>query len=217
MSKKSKINAENATELYSIGSRIAYSVLTRCYAVSYDHKVKAMQIDIVSGDGDGDGRALAHDAIAFLLEYAENGIIDTEKLVPVKTRHWNNKKREYEVAYMPLTQACHKYIRSRISIQGKGAPSYIAIEAITETELYHLSDYARNNDNDSDSDNDSDNDYGKRLETFKTALNAVQLEVFNCIQQGFKETEISQNLDISINTVKSAKRVIREKARKYLL
>lgn len=215
MTKQTKINVENVAELYSISSKIAYSVLKRCYAVSFDAKIKAMQADIISGDGDGDGRALVHDAIGFLLEYAENGIIDTEKPVPVTTRHWNNQAREYEVVYMPLAQACHKYIRSRISIQGKGTPTYIAIEAITESELYRLSNYVYHGDNGDD--NDDNNDFYKRFELFKAALNAIQLDVFDCIQSDMKETEISQKLDISINSVKSAKRVIREKAKKYLL
>ena len=52
-------------------------------------------------------------------------------------------------------------------------------------------------------------------EEFEKILNSVQLEVLRCMYEKMTESQISIFLDISINSVKSAKREIRRKAKEY--
>ena len=204
------IEADDADRLYELATKVAYSVLKRCYDTSGDETVYRLMKDIISGHGDGVD--LVQTACLALLECSEGGTIDLDKLVPYETRHFDKNKREYAKEYITPIQYAWRAVRSKIILASNRAniKSDIYLNDLTEKELASLTDDGGLEKIETKKVSDS-----STCEGFEESLNAVQVEVLRCMFEKMTESQISIFLDISINSVKSAKRRIREKAMIY--
>lgn len=204
------INANDTDRLYELSTKIAYSVLKRCYDTSGDETVYRLMCDIVKGDGDG--MDLVQEAYLALLECREEDTINLDKLIPRVTRRYDNAAREYVKEYIVPIQYAWRAVRSKIILASNrtNIKSDIYLNDLTERELASLADDGglEKIETGKLSDNSS-------CEEFEEALNAVQLEVLHCMYEKMTESQISIFLDISINSVKSTKRLIRKKAAAY--
>lgn len=203
-------NADNTDRLYDLSTKIAYSVLKKCYDTSGDETIYQLMNDIVAGEGDG--MDLVHTACLALWECKDGDAINLDKLVPYETKHLDTDKRAYAKEYVTPIQYAWRGVRSKIILASKrtNIKSDIYLNDLTEKELASLAD-----------DGGLEKiETGKRSESlsgeeFEKTLNAVQLEVLRCMYEKMTESQISIFLDISVNSVKSAKRRIREKAIAY--
>ena len=204
------IEANDTDRLYELATKVAYSVLKKCYDTSGDETVYRLMNDIVNGSGDG--MDLVQTACLALLECAEENIINLDKLIPYETRHFDNDKREYAKEYITPIQYAWRAVRSKIILASNrtNIKSDIFLNDLTEKELASLTDDGglEKIETKKVSDNST-------CEGFEESLNAVQVEVLRCMFEKMTESQISIFLDISINSVKSAKRRIREKAMIY--
>lgn len=203
-------DANDTDRLYELAIKVAYSVLKKCYDTSGDETVRRLMNDIISGSGDG--MDLVQTACLALLECSEKNIINLDKLVPFETRRYNNDKREYTKEYITPIQYAWRCVRSKIILASNRAniKSDIYLNDLSEKELASLADDGGLEKIETEKHSDS-----LSLEEFENSLNAVQFEVLRCMYEKMTESQISIFLDISINSVKSAKREIRKKAKKY--
>lgn len=205
------LNANDADRLHALATKIAYSVLKKCYDKSGDETVYRLMNDIIRGNGDGID--LVQTACLALLECKEEGdIINLDALVPYTTRHYNNAMREYTKEYLTPIQYAWRCVRSKIILASNRAniKSDIYLNDLTEKELTSLAD-----DGGLEKVEIKKRSDGLSCEGFEESLNVVQLEVLRCMCEKMTESQISIFLDISVNSVKSAKRLIRKKAKEY--
>ena len=204
------VNTNDTDRLYELSTKIAYSVLKKCYDTSGDETVRHLMNDIVAGHGDG--MDLVQEACLALLECAEENIINLDKLIPYETRHLDKDKREYAKEYISPIQYAWRAVRSKIILASNrtNIKSDIYLNDLTEKELASLTD-----DGGLEKIETEKSPTNSSCEEFEKALNVVQFEVLRCMFEKMTESQISIFLDISINSVKSAKRRIREKAMIY--
>ena len=204
------INANDTDRLYELSTKVAYSVLKKCYDTSGDETVRRLMNDIISGSGDG--MDLVQEACLALLECAEENIINLDKLVPYTTHRYDNDKREYTKEYITPIQYAWRAVRSKIILASNrtNIKSDIYLNDLTEKELASLTDDGGLEKIETEKSSDS-----SICEEFEKTLNVVQFEVLRCMYEKMTESQISIFLDISVNSVKSAKREIRRKAKEY--
>ena len=166
--------------------------------------------DIIAGHGDGID--LVQETCLALWEYREGDIINLDKLVPFETRHYNNDRREYTKEYITPIQYAWRAVRSKIILASNrtNIKSDIYLNDLSEKELASLAD-----DGGLEKIETEKSSGNSICEEFEKILNGVQLEVLRCMCEKMTESQISIFLDISINSVKSAKREIRRKAKEY--
>ena len=204
------LDTNDADRLYELSTKVAYCVLKKCYNTSGDETVLHLMNDIVVGHGDGID--LVQEACLALLECRERDIVNLDKLVPCETRHYNNDKREYTKEYITPIQYAWRCVRSKIIIASNrtNIKSDIFLNDLSEKELASLTD-----DGGLERTELEKRSGNSICEEFEKILNSVQLEVLRCMYEKMTESQISIFLDISINSVKSAKREIRRKAKEY--
>ena len=209
-SKDRIFNTDDTDRLYELATKTAYSVLKKCYDTSGDETVRRLMNDIVAGHGDGVD--LVQTACLALLECKEGDIINLDKLVPYKTKRYDNTAREYAKEYISPIQYAWRAVRSKIILASNrtNIKSDIYLNDLSEKELASLADDGglEKIETEKSSGNSS-------CEEFEKILNTVQHEVLRCMYERMTESQISIFLDISINSVKSSKREIRRKAKEY--
>ena len=204
------INADNTDRLYELSTKIAYSVLKKCYDTSGDEAVRHLMNDIVAGQGDG--MDLVQVACLALWECKEGDIINLDKLIPFETKHLDKDKREYTKEYITPIQYAWRAVRSKIILESKrtNIKTDIYLNDLTEKELASLAD-----DGGIEKAECEKRSSGLLCEDFENSLPELQKAVLRCLYEKMTESQISIFLDISVNSVKSAKRRIREKATVY--
>ena len=204
------IEADDADRLYELATKVAYSVLKRCYDTSGDETVRRLMNDIVAGYGDG--MDLIQAAFLALWECRDGDIINLDALISYTTRRYDNGKREYAKEYITPIQYAWRVVRSKIILASNRAniKSDIYLNDLTEKELASLTD-----DGGLEKIETEKSPTNSSCEEFEESLTAVQFEVLRCMYEKMTESQISIFLDISVNSVKSAKRRIREKAMIY--
>ena len=204
------IDANDTDRLYELATKVSYSVLKKCYDTSGDETIRRLMNDIVAGYGDGVDSV--QEACLALLECRDGDIINLDKLVPYTTHRYDNDKREYTKEYITPIQYAWRAVRSKIILASNRAniKSDIYLNDLTEKELASLTD-----DGGLEKVECEKRSSGLSCEEFEETLNTVQLEVLRCMCERMTESQISIFLDISVNSVKSAKREIRRKAKEY--
>lgn len=204
------INADNSDRIYELSVKVAYSVLKKCYDTSGDEAIRRLMNNIVVGHGDG--MDLVQTACLALLECKEGDTINLDKLVPCGTRHFDNDKREYAKEYITPIQYAWRAVRSKIILASNrtNVKRDIYLNDLSEKEFASLVDNGGLEKIETEK-----SPTNSICEEFEKTLNVVQFEVLRCMYEKMTESQISIFLDISVNSVKSAKREIRKKAREY--
>ena len=204
------IDAMDTDRLYELSTKVAYSVLKKCCDTSGDETIYQLMNDIVAGEGDG--MDLVQTACLALWECKEGDIINLDKLVSYETRHLDKDKRRYTKKYITPIQYAWRCVRSKIILASKrtNIKSDIYLNDLTEKELASLAD-----DGGLEKIEREKRSSGLTCEDFEDPLPELQKAVLRCMYEKMTESQISIFLDISVNSVKSAKRRIREKAVAY--
>lgn len=204
------IETRDTDRLYELSVKIAYSVLKKCYDTSGDETVRHLMNDIIAGEGDG--MDLVQTAFLALWECKDGDTLNLDKLVPYETKHLDNDKREYTKEYITPIQYAWRAVRSKIILESKrtNIKTDIYLNDLTEKELASLTD-----DGGIEKAEREKRSSGLLCEDFENSLPELQKAVLRCLYEKMTESQISIFLDISVNSVKSAKRRIREKAREY--
>ena len=213
----------------TVCQKVCYNVLKKAceHAVKWCslQKLERMQADILQSR-DGDGADLVQSAYLYLLEYTRKNDMNVGLIpkhltdtVTIQTREYDNKNKCYKTKQVKLIQALYKHVRSLISIEGVSSESlftsYIEDYETDELDnrLYALGGYSRLYANDSPESNESLTDFLKKRKELEKTLSPTQLRVLHLLEVGgYTQSEIANKLHISQNSVKSAKREIREKA-----
>lgn len=204
------IDAMDTDRLYELSTKIAYSVLKKCYDTSGDETVYRLMNDIVAGEGDG--MDLVQTAFLALWECKDGNTLNLDKLVSYETRHLDKDKREYTKEYITPIQYAWRVVRSKIILAGKrtNIKSDIYLNDLSEKELATLAD-----DGGLEKVECEKRSNNSSCEEFEKSLPELQEAVLRCMYEKMTESQISIFLDISVNSVKSAKRELRKKAMIY--
>lgn len=204
-------NADNTDRLYDLSTKITYTVLKKCYDTSGDETIYQLMNDIVAGEGDG--MDLVQTACLALWECKKDeNTINLDRFIPYETRHLDKDKRRYTKEYITPIQYAWRCVRSKIILASKrtNIKSDIYLNDLTEKELASLAD-----DGGLEKVECEKRSSGEACEDFEISLTELQRSIIRCMYEKMTESQISIFLDISVNSVKSAKREIRRKAREY--
>ena len=204
------LNADNTDRLYELSTKIVYSVLKRCYDTSGDETVRHLMNDIIAGEGDG--MDLVQTAFLALWECKDGNTLNLDKLVSYETRHLDKDKREYTKEYITPIQYAWRAVRSKIILESNRANirNDIYLNDLTKRELASLTD-----DGGLEKVECEKRSNNSSCEEFEKSLPELQEAVLRCMYEKMTESQISIFLDISVNSVKSAKRELRKKAMIY--